>query len=152
MPDIHDRTLERLRADVRDLAAMLAEVPGARLHRSAAGGWSPAMVFSHLADSEQIYGVRLRLLLTRERAPLTAYDQDALAARVGPFDDDAQLAFERWRALRENNLSIFESLSEEEWHRVGLHEELGEVTPVWIAETLAEHVPGHIEQIHRAIS
>ena len=144
--------LDRMRADVEDLGALLGTVPADRLHsQPGAGEWSPAMIFSHLADSELTWGFRLRLILTRERPPLTAYDQDAVAARVGPVDSDPQRAFQRWRLLRENNVSIFESLSEEDWQRVGLHEERGEVSAADVAEVLVDHVPGHGEQIRRAI-
>src|SRR5437660_1420281 len=39
------------------------------------GKWSLRHVVQHLADSELVWGYRLRLVLAQERPPLTGYDQ-----------------------------------------------------------------------------
>src|ERR1043166_4556351 len=45
--------------------------------------WSIRHVLQHLADSELVWGWRLRLVLAQDRPVLTGYDQDLWAARLG---------------------------------------------------------------------
>ena len=74
----------------RDPMSVLRETPGA-LRRAIdgcprrscgspnAGKWSIAQVLRHLADSDLVWGWRLRLILAQDRPTLTGYDQDAWA-------------------------------------------------------------------------
>src|SRR5579859_1141666 len=70
----------------------------------AAGKWSIRHVIQHLADSELVWGWRLRLVLSQDRPTLTGYDQDLWAARLGYDAADAGQALEDFRVLREANL------------------------------------------------
>src|SRR5215831_989771 len=65
-PDALQRAVGRLSAD--ELRA--PEAPGK---------WSIIQVVRHLADSEIVWGWRLRLVLSQDRPPITGYDQDAWA-------------------------------------------------------------------------
>src|SRR5215218_8212325 len=47
----------------------------------ATGKWSIRQVVRHLADSEIVWGWRLRLVLAQDRPTLTGYDQDLWADR-----------------------------------------------------------------------
>jgi hypothetical protein len=54
----------------------------------APGKWSVRHVVRHLADAEIVWGWRLRLVLAQSRPPLTGYDQDLWADRLGYYDAD----------------------------------------------------------------
>ena len=45
----------------------------------APGKWSVIEVLQHLADSDLVFGFRLRMILTEDKPPLQGYDQDAWA-------------------------------------------------------------------------
>jgi hypothetical protein len=145
--------LESLRTDIQRLEELVGKIPpdkGSRL--PSPGGWSPAMVVSHLADSELMSAVRIRLVLTRDRAPLTAYDQDFWAERFSPLEPSLEESYNRFRTLRENNLRVLESLDSEQWQRVGMHEERGEVSVAQLVELIHDHVPAHMEQIRECLT
>lgn len=121
--------------------------------RLTANDWSAHDVVVHLADAEQVYGVRLRMLLTQERPFLAAYDQDAWSRRFGQLESLGE-ALDRWVVLRRTNLAVFMSLRDEEWTRPGDHEQgmkVGRVeTPESIADVLVRHTRQHVEQMHAA--
>ena len=54
----------------------------------APGKWSIAHVLRHLADSEVVWGWRMRLILAQDRPPITGYDQDLWADRLHYADAD----------------------------------------------------------------
>ena len=59
-----------------------------------AGKWSIGQVLQHLADSDLVWGWRLRLMLAQDRPPLTGYNQDLWAERLGY---DEAIPKNRWR-------------------------------------------------------
>lgn len=141
-----------MRASLADVERITGGATSQQLnHVPGPGEWSPAQVLSHLADDELVWGVRLRMVLTHERPPLTGFDQDAWTARFAHLETDAQEALDRWRALRRSNLNVFESVTPTEWDRVGQHSERGEVSVREMARLLAGHDCLHIEQIGRGL-
>src|SRR5262245_39423611 len=49
----------------------------------AADKWSIRHVVRHLADSELVWGYRVRLVLAQDRPTLTGFDQDRWAEQIG---------------------------------------------------------------------
>ena len=52
------------------------------------GKWSIGQVLQHLADSDLVWGWRLRLILSHDRPQITGYDQDLWAERLHYADAD----------------------------------------------------------------
>jgi hypothetical protein len=48
----------------------------------APGKWSVAHVLRHLADTDVVWGWRMRLILAQDRPPITGFDQDLWAERL----------------------------------------------------------------------
>jgi len=117
-----------------------------------AGAWSPRDVFSHLADSDLVTGVRVRMIVTQDRPALVGYDQDAWTARFGQQDPTARETIERWQALRRANLRVYESLSDAEWQRVGVHSERGAESALLTTRLQAGHDRMHLDQIKRGLT
>jgi hypothetical protein len=105
---------------------------------------------SHLADSDLMAGMRVRMIVTQDRPMLVGYDQEAWTARFSRLDADVAETLERWRALRRSNVEIFQSLSPEEWERVGLHTERGEASARLTVQLMAGHDRMHVAQFRRA--
>jgi hypothetical protein len=142
-----------LRSTLQELERLIGEATEADLtHQPAPGEWSPREVFSHLADSDLVTGMRVRMIVTQDRPNLVGYDQDAWTERFGGQDPTARDTVERWQALRKANVRIYESLSDAEWQRVGLHSERGEESALLTAQLQAGHDRMHLDQIKRGLA
>ncbi len=145
----------------RDPLAVMAETPHAlrlatdgltdeRARRpEAPGKWSAVEVVRHLADSEIVYGYRVRLIVAAERPAIPGYDQDAWADRLRYRDDRLEDALADFSALRAMNLRWLGTRTPEEMARVGLHAERGEERVGHIARLLAAHDLVHLGQVAR---
>jgi hypothetical protein len=146
-------SLDRLKSTARELVALLGTASPERLRREPEPGeWSPATVVAHLADAELVYSVRIRMTLTADRPYLAAYDEGAWVRRFAELETDARESLARWRALREANLRVLESLEPEEWRLSGLHAERGELSITQIADLMARHDREHASQIRTGLS
>jgi hypothetical protein len=115
--------------------------------RPADGVWSPAEVAAHLADSELLFGTRLRLILTAEQPRLEPFDQDRLAARAAYRDWPPLLALSRLRTRRLENLELLAGCSADELARVGRHPERGALSVADLVADALAHDTVHIGQI-----
>ena len=146
-------SLRSLRATGRDLVSLVAGVSAERIRREPAdGGWSPATTLSHLADAELVYGFRLRMVIAGARPFLSTYDEESWARRFAALDVDPRESLARWRAIRDSNLRVLDSLEDDEWKLSGLHGDLGELTVARIAGRMVDHDREHLGQIRRGLA
>lgn len=117
--------------------------------REAPGKWSVAGVMQHFADSELVWGYRLRKVLAEERPELTGYDQDAWADCLGYANADADEALELFSALRGANLRLLHSASDSDLDRVGVHVERGGESVRHMIRLYAGHDLVHRRQMER---
>jgi uncharacterized damage-inducible protein DinB len=144
--------VEVLAATPRELRRVLEPVPEEELRRpEAPGKWSLLQVAAHLADSEVAYAWRLRLILAQDRPPLTGYDQDAWAERLGYAQADLGESLALFEALRASNLRLLRRLAPEDWDRVAVHAERGEESVRHMAKLYAGHDVLHLRQIERIL-
>jgi DinB superfamily len=115
----------------------------------APGKWSIAQVLQHLADSDLVWGWRVRLILAQDRPVLTGYDQDLWAERLHYADADAAQALEQLRVLRRGNLALIERATPQDLKRVGVHSERGEESVEYLCGLYAGHDLLHLRQIAR---
>ena len=142
--------LAELRRTPGELAALLGELPEDRMAKApGAGGWSAAEVVAHLAHFEVLAGARIRMVLTLERPPLAAFDQEEFSRRFADL-----LTLEAALALfdlnRGVNCDILSRLAAADWERVGLHPARGEETLAKSMAMLARHDRDHLEQMRAA--
>jgi hypothetical protein len=115
----------------------------------APGKWSIAQVLQHLADSDLVWGWRMRLILAQDRPPLTGYDQDLWADRLHYADADPAHALDTLRVLRRGNLALIERATPEDLARVGVHAERGEESAGYLIGLYAGHDLLHLRQLER---
>ena len=113
------------------------------------GKWSIAQVLRHLADSEVVWGWRMRLILAQDRPTLTGYDQDLWADRLHYADADPAESLETFGVLRRDNLRLLERATPADLERVGVHSERGEESAVHLRRLYAGHDLLHLRQIAR---
>jgi uncharacterized damage-inducible protein DinB len=132
------------------LAAAITGLSDAQLREpEAPGKWSHTHVLRHLADSELVWGYRLRMVLAHDRPRLTGYDQDLWAERLRYGDDDARPAIDDFAALRRANLRLLGRLSPADLERVGVHAERGEESVEHMIRLYAGHDLLHLRQLER---
>ena len=106
-------------------------------------------VVQHLADSDLVWGYRVRLVLAQERPPLTGYDQDSWSDRLHydrlPVDE----ALDRFAVLRRSNLRLLADATPDDLQRVGIHAERGEESVAHMIRMYAGHDLLHLRQLAR---
>lgn len=115
----------------------------------AEGKWSIRHVVRHLADSELVWGYRLRKVLAEERPRLTGFDQDRWARRLGYERTTLQTALRDFSTLRKSNLRLVKSLESDDLRRTALHSERGEQSLAELLKLYAGHDLLHLRQLER---
>jgi len=115
----------------------------------APGKWSIAQVLQHLADSDLVWGFRLRMTLAHDRPPIAGYDQDLWATRLHYELADAAEALEQFDVLRRANLRLVGRASRDELARVQVHAERGEESVAHSMLMYAGHDLLHVAQVAR---
>jgi len=115
----------------------------------AQGKWSIAMVLRHLADTDVVWGWRMRLILAQDRPPITGFDQDLWADRLDYAHADPNESLESFAVLRRDNLRLLERATPEDLERVGVHAERGEESAGYLVRLYAGHDLMHLNQIDR---
>jgi hypothetical protein len=139
---------------LQDTVSALAQVrhglsTGQVTQPEAPGKWSVRHVLQHLADSELVWGYRLRIVLAHDRPRLTGYDQDLWAERLGYDEADADQSLQDFGVLRRTNLRLLVRASDEDLKRVGVHSERGEESIEHMIRLYAGHDLLHLEQLVR---
>ncbi len=142
--------LDILTATPAALRARLSDLPSALLSQpEAPGKWSIAHVVRHLADSELVWGWRLRMVLSHDRPTITGYDQDLWADRLHYAAVDAAESLEEFSVLRRSNLRLLTRAAPADLTRVGVHVERGEERIDHMIKLYAGHDVLHLNQIDR---
>jgi uncharacterized damage-inducible protein DinB len=139
-----------LRATPDALRRVITPLSADQLRRpEAPGKWSIGQVVRHLADSEIVWGWRLRLVLSQDRPTITGYDQDAWAERLRYDTAAVDDALDEFAALRRTHLRLVATASPTDLARVGVHAERGEESVAHMIEMYAGHDLLHLRQIDR---
>jgi DinB superfamily len=137
-----------------ELERRLHNLASAKLvRRPAPEKWSIAEIVAHLADAELAMGWRLRNMLANPGVALTWWDEAAWAERLGYAQQEASLSAGTFRALRESNLRLLESVPRARWVECyGVHETRGRQTVEEFVRLEAAHDLNHLRQIDRILS
>ena len=135
------------------LERLIKGVPATGLRkRPAADKWSAGEIVAHLVDAEIVIGYRLRLILGAPGTPIAAYDQDSWVTSGHYNTRDPRRSVEQFRAFREANLGLLESLTPEQWKQYGMHSERGQETIEHIVRMTAGHDVNHLQQIETCLA
>lgn len=140
---VQESLVPSLREEVEGMSADELKRPGAP------GKWSVLEVVRHLADTEIVYGYRMRLILAEDSPAIPGYDQDAWARNLRYRDADLESALRELEVLRAGDLALLRTLDEAAWERSGHHSERGEESVRQIFRLLAAHDLVHLRQIRR---
>lgn len=140
--------LEALADTPQRIGEVVASFTPADFARSyAPGKWTARQILVHLAQTELMFGARLRHALLAPDYAILPFDQNDLLA-LEP-DVDGPTALSCYRALRAFTLPLVARLDPEALDRAVQHPERGRVTVRWIVELLAGHDLHHFGQIRQ---
>jgi len=114
--------------------------------------WSIAQIVGHLADSEIVFGYRVRSILASPGTAIEAYDQDRWSDSQHAATSDAFAALSLFAALRMGNLGLLSRLTPEERERYGIHAERGRESIALMLRLYAGHDRNHLAQIERLLA
>lgn len=148
----HRNALKIQRATVDRIARLIQRVNKKQmLRRPAPGKWSIGEILAHLAEAELVGGYRLRMILGKNGTHIQAFDQNVWAKNADYAHQDPHKSLALFRALRESNLSLLQSLPRKMWNYYGRHEERGKETIARITEMFAGHDINHTLQIEKLV-
>ena len=145
--------MEILAATGRKIAGLIDGVSKKKLsQRSAPDKWSVTEILAHLADSELVYGFRIRLILEANGSRIQGINQDAWAKFSDYWKQDTKLSLEAFRVTRKRLIGLLKSLPRESWDSYGVHSERGRETVTRVVEMLAGHDINHMKQIKEQLT
>ena len=115
------------------------------------GKWSIGEVIRHLADSELVWGYRIRSVMAEDKPALVGYDQDKWASRLKYSDSDPMDALHLFQALRKTHLQMLAGMTEADLARTAVHVERGEESIALMIKLYAGHDLAHLRQINRIL-
>jgi hypothetical protein len=145
--------VEMLEGGVARLREELARIPQDKLGiPEAEGKWSIGDVVRHLAETEMVYGYRIRMVLSHDTPEIQGFDQDKWASLVTYDGATIDEFLSMLEILRNLNLKVYRGLSEDQLHRFGVHTERGPESVGRQIKLCAAHDEVHLRQIQRIAS
>src|SRR3954463_12925869 len=119
------RLIDQYRDGIAEVQRALEGATAAELdRRPAPSEWTAREVAHHLADSETMSTIRLRRLLAEDEPLIHAYDEGEFARRLH-YDRPIEQSLALFAAVRNSNLELLASLTDDEWARTGTHSDDG---------------------------
>jgi hypothetical protein len=115
------------------------------------GKWTPNEVLGHLADSEWVYGYRLRLIFCEDNPTILGINQDLWVAGQPHNEREPSEFVQMFRSLRRFNLAMWKQMSPADLTRTGQHNKRGAESLSVVLRMLAGHDLSHLDQITRYI-
>ena len=143
-----DDLLDRL-AGIPERVAVVVAGRSERQGRTPASddGWSVAEIVAHMRAADDIWTPRILMTLTRDHAPLAAYDERRWAEVLGYAQTDVQLSLRSFTLRRAELVTALRRATSEDWKRVGIHEVRGALSLAELVSGLLEHEEEHCEQL-----
>jgi hypothetical protein len=119
-------------------------------YKSAPGQWSIKEIIIHLGDSETVVITRMKRIIAEDRPFLTTMQQNLWTEKLGYANIDHVPYLQLFKLLRNTMAEVLYNLNDDVFVRVGIHDELGEMTLSDMIRRYIDHVNGHVDQVKRA--
>jgi uncharacterized damage-inducible protein DinB len=104
-------------------------------------------VICHLADWEPIWLERMTRIVGEDTPTLPGYDEEQMVIDNNYASQSAQSALKRFKTGREATVVFLLAREDADWGRVGVREEVGEMTLLMLAAMITGHDLYHLKQI-----
>jgi hypothetical protein len=115
-------------------------------------GWSALEILCHLRDFDDIFYNRVLRILNEDVPLLDAADHEGLVAERDYIHEDPTRAFMQLHEARHRFIHLFESLTPDQWNRMGIHPENGDWSVTDALMQVGHHDVNHLEQMTRVLS
>jgi hypothetical protein len=150
MIDTPEQLAERYLAAVDRFTEVVRQVPGDMLdRRERADTWSVRDIAFHVAEIDQMLGLRLRRILGEDYPALAGVNTQAGVELFRRSRLDLGLAMDALDASSALNTALIERLSEADLARKGRHSGGHDVTAGDLAAFMAMHIEAHVKQVKR---
>lgn len=147
-PELRNKWIETLSGQPERLRTAVAGLSDAQLDTPyREGGWTVRQVVHHIADTNTVLAVRMRLVAAETNPPLQPFDENLWAelpdARTGPVEPSLVLL----DGLHARLTMLLRQLSDGEWARTGQHPVTGPNRLDRMVEMYTWHGDHHIAHI-----
>lgn len=119
--------------------------------RDGPDGWSVLFIVCHLRDYEVAWRERTELMLAADNPTFVTFDHHHLVEANHYAAQDLRAVLADLASRRAALIARFETLSDEQWLRPGLHSEQGPGTILDVAINAGLHDLDHLEQLARCL-
>jgi hypothetical protein len=139
--------------NVLELSSARLETLVNKLHpaQNSPGTWSAAEILAHLAESEIVYGYRIRKALNANGSTIEATDQEVWVKNALYLQRNPQLALMLFHTLRKANIAFLKSLSAQQMENFGIHSERGKESIAQMVRMIAGHDINHLQQMEKLL-
>lgn len=113
--------------------------------------WSATEILAHLAESEIVYGYRIRKALNASGTAIEATDQNVWVNNAVYLQKNPQLALTLFQILRKANITFLKSLTPQQMENFGIHSERGKESIAQMARMIAGHDINHLQQMEKLL-
>jgi hypothetical protein len=119
--------------------------------RNTPATWSASEILAHLAESEIVYGYRIRKALNASGTAIEATDQNVWVNNAVYLQKNPQLALTLFQILRKVNIVFLKSLTPQQMENFGMHSERGKESIAQMARMIAGHDINHLQQMEKLL-
>lgn len=143
--------LEILASTVEKIENLVRRASADKLQEKKDGKWSAAQILAHYAEGEIVVAYRLRMILSENKVPIQAYDQNVWVGNAGYLIVRPEVARGVFRELRTCNLALLNALRPEQWDNYGMHSERGKESVRDLVRMISGHDLNHLKQLEATL-
>ncbi len=151
-----DQVLTRLEEQPESIAALMADLPRARLHRPPSRGeWSVNDMLAHLRSCSDIWGKYIAMIITEDHPTIRAMNPTTWIKSTNYPELEFAPSFRAFAKQRAELLAFLRPLPKAAWSRSAMVTGAGrprDRTVLEYARWLANHERTHVKQIARIVS
>ena len=142
--------LEILSSTISKFSELLRPLSKTVLESTDYNKWSISDILQHLVDAELTNGYRVRMVLSETKPMLPGYNQEYWVERFNTAISLKEI-LTKWSVLRDYNLRLLQTLTDDEKKRGYIHQERGEEILQDLLILMAGHDLMHWEQVNRIL-
>ena len=125
--------------------------PGDFLRTPKAGEWSLGFVVHHMADAEVQFATRFMNALAEAKPNIVPFNEEAYPDSLNYAKRSVKISQDTCSTIGAFIISILENISKQDWGRVSLHPDLGEMSISELLAKVISHYQSHIGQLKEII-